>query len=98
MKPHMPTKDELASRRNPIIGDRPADTLHNAACVASFLARVQCDHADGLCLEERKLTACGPDPLTGELPPLSPDPRRHGCRMTAAEKRRSLVQPKAGRG
>lgn len=62
MKPHMPTQEELASRRNPIIGDRPADTLHNAACVASFLARMQIDRADGLFLGETA-GAASPDPL-----------------------------------
>lgn len=59
MKPQITTQDEPASRRNPIIGDRPADTLHNAACVASFLARVQIDRADVL-----SLAGVGvPDPL-----------------------------------
>ncbi len=56
---------DLAAKLNPVIGHNPAETLHNAACVASFLARFQCDHADGLCLAEQKLNACGPDPLTG---------------------------------
>lgn len=42
-----PTPQERARRWNPIIGDTPTDTLHNAACVASFLARLQSDLADG---------------------------------------------------
>ncbi len=62
---HPLSATDLAAKLNPIIGHDPAETLHNAACVASFLARVQCDHADGLCLEERKLNTFSPDPLTG---------------------------------
>lgn len=54
--------DVLASRRNPIIGDNRADTLHNAACVASFLARLQIDRSDWLFLGETT-DAYGPDPL-----------------------------------
>lgn len=51
-----------ASDRNPIIGDSHVDTLHNAACVASFLARLQIDRSDGLFLGENSGTA-SPDPL-----------------------------------
>lgn len=63
MKTPMPTPDELASRCNPIIGYSPADTLHNAACVASFLTRMQLDRSDGLFQGETSGTA-GPDSLT----------------------------------
>lgn len=51
-----------ASDRNPLIGCSRMDTLHNAACVASFLARLQLDRSDGLFLGE-SITAAGPDPL-----------------------------------
>ncbi|MBS0372548.1 MAG: hypothetical protein JSS57_25510 [Proteobacteria bacterium] len=51
-----------ASDRNPIVGDSRFDTLHNAACVASFLARLQIDRSDGLFLGETSGTA-SPDPL-----------------------------------
>lgn len=40
------------SQLNPIIGDTCMETLHNAACVASFLARLQLDRSDGLSLAE----------------------------------------------
>ncbi|WP_153162049.1 hypothetical protein [Zoogloea sp. 1C4] len=62
MNPQAPTPDRPSRLRNPIIGDTRADTLHQAACVASFLARYQLDRADGLFLGE---TAGGfnPDPL-----------------------------------
>lgn len=52
MKAPTPTPEELASRCNPIIGDNPADTLHNAACVASFLARLQIERSEALFLGE----------------------------------------------
>jgi hypothetical protein len=60
--PHSLQPDYLASRRNPIIGDCRLDTLHNAACVASFLARLQIDRSDGLFLGETA-GAASPDPL-----------------------------------
>lgn len=50
------------SDRNPIIGDSSVDTLHNAACVASFLARLQIDRSDSLFLGETA-SAESPDPL-----------------------------------
>lgn len=63
MKTPTPMLDELASRCNPIIGYNPADTLHNAACVTSFLTRLQLDRSEGLFQEETSGTA-GPDSLT----------------------------------
>lgn len=51
-----------ASTRNPIIGDSRVDTLHNAACVASFLARLQIDRSDSLFIGETA-GAASPDPL-----------------------------------
>lgn len=62
MKTPKPTPDELASRCNPIIGYSSADTLHNAACVASFLTRLQLDQSEGLFQEETS-GAIGPDSL-----------------------------------
>ncbi len=50
--------DAVARRLNPIIGWTKQDTLHSAACVAAFLARLQMDRADALALE------VGPDQLT----------------------------------
>lgn len=54
--------DEVASRRNPIIGWSKQDTLHGAACVAAFLARLQMDRADALFLVETT-SGASPDPL-----------------------------------
>lgn len=63
MKTPAPLPDELASRCNPIIGYSSADTLHNAACVASFIARLQLDRSEGLFRGETSCAA-GPDSLT----------------------------------
>ncbi|RTL34315.1 MAG: hypothetical protein EKK49_08830 [Rhodocyclaceae bacterium] len=53
-----------ASDRNPIIGDSRVDTLHDAACVASFLARLQIDRSDSLFLgESTRAGTASPDPL-----------------------------------
>lgn len=40
------------SQLNPIIGNTCMETLHNAACVVSFLARLQLDRSDSLSLAE----------------------------------------------
>jgi hypothetical protein len=61
-EPDKMTADKVASRRNPLIEDNQADTLYNAACVASFLARLQFDRSDALFTEETRGLA-GPDPL-----------------------------------
>lgn len=61
-EPDKMTADKVASRRNPLIEDNQADTLYNAACVASFLARLQFDRSDALFAEETRGLA-GPDPL-----------------------------------
>lgn len=37
---------------NPIIGNTCMETLHNAACAVSFLARLQLDRSDSLSLAE----------------------------------------------
>ena len=55
--------DAVASRLNPIIGWTKQDTLHGAACVAAFLARLQMDRADALFLGETT-SGASPDPLT----------------------------------
>lgn len=53
-EPDKMTADEVASQRNPIIGDSRADTLHAAACVAAFLARQHSNQAEALALEEAR--------------------------------------------
>ncbi len=55
--------DEVASRRNPIIGDSREDTLYAAACVAAFLARQHSNQAEALTLEELRGVA-GPCPFS----------------------------------
>lgn len=52
---------DLASKLNPVIGLSAADTLHNAACVASFLTRLQLDQADW-----KDSPNGGPDPLSAD--------------------------------
>ena len=52
---------DLASKLNPIIGWSAEDTLHNAACVASFLTRLQLDQADW-----KASPNGGPDPLSAD--------------------------------
>lgn len=59
------TPDELASRWNPLIEANRTDTLFNAVCVASFLARLQLDRSDALFLEETRGCA-GPDQLNAD--------------------------------
>jgi len=55
----------LAEKLNPIIGFSAPDTLHNAACVASFLARLQFDRSEAFFLAEEHNPAWAPYPLTG---------------------------------
>lgn len=52
------------SQLNPIIGSTCMETLHNAACVASFLARLQLDRSDGLYLAEEGAGHHPPDTLS----------------------------------
>jgi len=54
------THDEVV-KLNPIIGFSAKDTLHNAACVASFLTRLQLDQADW-----KDSSKFGPDPLSSD--------------------------------
>lgn len=42
------------SQLNPIIGNTCMETLHNAACVASLLSRLQLDRSDSLYLAEER--------------------------------------------
>lgn len=65
----MNTLNQSAHQRrttgNPIIGDTLEDTLYAAACVASFLARLQSDRSDALCLD-RAGGSAAPDSLDAE--------------------------------
>ena len=54
------THDEVV-KLNPIIGFSAKDTLHNAACVAAFLSRLQLDQADW-----KDSSKSGPDPLSSD--------------------------------
>lgn len=56
--------NDLAAKRNPIIGDHRDDTLHRAACVVAFLGRYHADRADFKFLDETSDSICGPDNLS----------------------------------
>lgn len=57
---------DLVVKLNPVIGGNTAETLDNAACVASFLSRYQSDLSDALCNAEMHPGRYGPDQLTGD--------------------------------